>query len=977
MYKLSFLVLLLTFCMYTANSQCTQGDFSYTDTCFSNVTTFTGIGLGSPSLWKWNFGDPASGANDSATGATPTHIFKSQGNYQVSFFFPNACDAVTKTITITTPLAITLSLKDTMVCDTPFVLDAGIAGLKYLWSSGDTIQKPSLTAKGKYWAKVFKNGCYATDTIDVKVWGQGNKGNYNWYFGDKAGLNFKGNSPTVITTSKDSTYGGSAAISDPNGKILFYTDGRNIYNKNNQIMTGGTGVLAQDTSQATLIVPDARANNIYYVFATNPIDGLTYSIVDLSYNNGLGKVTQENIPLASPVTEQIAGVKDSTGNSFWAVTHGVNNNEFISYRIGKAGLDTTKVISNVGSTITGTDGYIKFSEDGSLAAVTMPNENRVEIYNFNTSTGKFTLKDTITNITDPFGVEFSDDNSKIYVSTQVLGNSHIYQYNISKASNPLIMASKYDLTPNSSSSYGALQMGPDQKIYVAIQGSSTLAVINNPDQDTTSASFQQTGVDLGNGKSNLGLTNFIANHFKTSSWSLADADTCVGMTTLFQANAPDSVTKWVWHFGDGSTSTTKNPTNSHKYPGPGIYHFSVDALGPCKDTTLSQTVHIIAYPVPAIHDTLMCSPITYTLNAGNNPGAGFLWSTGSTNQIITTDTTGTYQVTVAIGQCATTKTATVTFAPVNSFDLGNNQTLCNGDSVVLNSLNPGLTHQWSTGVNSQSIVVKTSGSYSVTVTNGGKCPKSDNIQLTFITPPTISLGPPNQVICIGNSKTLDAGTYNGFHYLWSTGDTTHSIIAKTSSLYGVKVYQGKCASGDTIQLTVSPGPSIQLPGQEIICTEQKDTVTLNSGLNVTGVPAVSYHWSPGGETSPSLTVTSPGTYSLIAYDVNQCPSPVASSVVLDICEARIFIPNIFSPNGDGRNDEFKIAGANITSFHLELFDRWGELIFVSNDINTSWDGMYRGNIVEEGAYVWKITYAGETVNGIQSKTKTGDVTVIR
>ncbi|WP_045467196.1 T9SS C-terminal target domain-containing protein [Sporocytophaga myxococcoides] len=960
-----------------ANAQCIPANagFTYKDTCYSNLTQFTGIGVGDTTSWSWDFGDPTSGRQNTAFGAYPTHTF-SQTNttYTVTFSFTDTCGNpanITKNILIQNnpnpPL--TLNLKDTVVCDAPYPIDAGIPGLTYQWSDGDTTQIDTLMSAGKYWVKVYQNGCYTSDTVTVRFWGQGNKGDYNWQFGNNAGLNFNDNPPSVTNTNANRTNGGSASISDPSGNLLFYTDGINIYTNDNKIMQGGTGLKGNsDSSQSAIIVPDPRANNIYYVFTVNPSTGLSYTTVDLSFNKGKGRVTNINVPLYNPVANKISGMKDEQGN-FWVVAHELNSNNFISYKIGNNGFSPTPVISSTGAVQTNGQGYMKFSKDGTKVAIALSEQNRVEIYDFNTNTGELTISDTITNVTLPFGLEFSDDNNKLYVSTN--GDGHLYQYDLTKATSTEIENSQVTISTDPSASYEALQLGPDGKIYVALKGSGSgfLGVINDPTLDSTDVDYQHKSIDLGT-ESNTGLPNFVANYFNTSDWNIAYADTCSGSITLFQANAPDTVFTWTWNFGDGQTGTGQ--TTTHTYPGPGTYNVSVRAIYACGDTTMLRTLTIVETPpAPQIKDTTICDAITYKLDATlSGSGLSYLWNTGSTSSFINTDTSGTFTVEVSRAGCINTATATVTFAPVNSFDLGTDKTLCTGDSIQLDAGNPGLTHSWSTGATLQTIVVKTSGTYSVTVSNGGLCQKSDQINITFITPPIVSLGP-DTTYCQGSSPVLDAGVVpSGFQYKWSSGEINRQIHPTISGTYIVSVYKDQCQGSDTIKIEFEAAPNISLNPVFGLCSENGDSVILDGGT------ANSYLWLPSGQTTQSITVFTAGLYSLTAKSEHGCES-TASALVQDICEARVFIPNIFSPNGDGNNDEFKISGANLISYRLEIFDQWGELIFVSDSMSNSWNGEYKGKTVQEGAYIWKLTYAGESIGGSKSQTKTGDVTVIR
>jgi len=1088
-------------------------DFSYQDTCYTNTTKFSGSATGNPSSWSWDFGDPATGANNTATGANPTHIYSSPNTtYTVKFTYTNSCGV---NVTLSKNLFIspipTVDIKDTLLCVTPYKMGATQPGATYLWSTGETTDTISITNAGKYWVKVTKNGCSNSDTAKVSVWGQGNKGDYNWMFGNSAGIKHSSSGqPSVNSTNALNTTGGSSSISDPSGNLLFYTDGVTVYNKNNSTMDGGTGLKGDPNStQSALIVPDPRANNIYYVFTTSQTNGLNYSVVDLSYNNGLGKVIQLNIPMLSPSTEKLAGLKDDNGN-FWVVGHKLNSNEFDAYKIDNAGVHSTPVSSLTGTSETDAEGYLKFSQDGTKAAVAIKGQNTVEVFDFNKTTGTFSNPVTITNLTTPTGVEFSSNNSKLYVSTN--GNGNLYEYNLNAGNAAAVMATKTTISNDASQSYEDLQMGPDGRIYIAHgNGSTYLSVINNPD-DSLDVGYQNKIINLTK-PSNGELPDFIANYFKSSDWGIFVSDTCEGMMTTFTGSAPDSVRTWTWMIDNTITKTGQVITANLS---PGTHNVVLTAVYHCGIKILNKTVTINPSPIPTLSDQTLCTANSYTLDAGN-PGSTYIWTNLTTGQLMpntgtgqqqTVTATGTYNVIVTLGSCSISDTAQITFAHVGSFDLGRDTTLCSGTTLTLDpGAFPGGTYNWSTGSHNQSIPVSSSGKYKLdillasctikdsinvtfvtpptvnlgpdfslclgsskrigannagasyiwstnansdsinvssagkywlTVSKGGGCrvtdtvnvsvvtPPSvnlgpdqtycsgaaitldshnpslttdwstgttaptisvassgiywadvingpckvrDSIQLTFIVPPTISLGP-DQTVCTGTTVTLDAGIHSGFTTQWSNNAITNQISPTASGSYWVHVFQGNCMKGDTVNVTFQDGPSIHLPFEIIICSDNGDTAVLNGGI------ASSYLWKPNMETSQSLVVKAAGLYTLEAKDALGCLS-TATTNVLDLCEAKIYVPNIFSPNKDGKNDEFKIEGSNIKTFHLEIFDRWGELIYVSNDINVSWDGMYRGQIVEEGAYIWKINYSGETTKGIESHTKTGDVTVIK
>src|SRR5680860_458472 len=166
----------------------------------------------------------------------------------------------------------------------------------------------------------------------------------NWYFGDKAGLTFNSGLPVALQNGNLQTSEGSAAISDLNGNLLFYTDGRTVYNRQHSIMPNGMGLMGDDSSsQSAIIVPKPLNPGIYYIFtvdrpdyslqANDPIEGVNYTEVDMSLNFGLGAVVENkknlhlitynpNDPIENEYksSEKISAVVHNDGISYWVVT---------------------------------------------------------------------------------------------------------------------------------------------------------------------------------------------------------------------------------------------------------------------------------------------------------------------------------------------------------------------------------------------------------------------------------------------------------------------------------------------------------------------------------------------------------------------------------------------------------------------------------------------------------------------------------
>jgi len=204
------------------------------------------------------------------------------------------------------------------------------------------------------------------------------------------------------------------------------------------------------------------------------------------------------------------------------------------------------------------------------------------------------------------------------------------------------------------------------------------------------------------------------------------------------------------------------------------------------------------------------------------------------------------------------------------------------------------------------------------------------------------------------------------NYLWTNpfGDTSNqptqifnNIQLYQSGLYHLSVTDtALCSTESSIVISVYENPVPAFSGQDTISTEEP--VEIDAGAN-----HASYNWTTG-ETSQFITAIYEGWYGVFIESLQGCYGGDSVYVLfttpppLEPQDNLIFVPNAFSPNGDGLNDEFKaIASSNqITSFHMYIYNRWGEQIFECSDITQGWDGEYKGQPSPTGAYVYKIAY---------------------
>jgi hypothetical protein len=361
-----------------------------------------------------------------------------------------------------------------------------------------------------------------------------------WYFGVRAGLDFREGNPFALTDGALSTEEGSASICDEDGNLLFYTDGVTVYNRFHQSMQNGRNLWGSYTTTQTLIVPKPGADPIYYIFTASPqFDdvfgpgtdsvGFHYSIVDMRLDMGLGSVTEKNVLLFKNTSEKITAVHHANGNDIWVVAHEWGNNNFRSYLVTEEGINTAPNISSVGEIHDGdgpgrddinrnTLGHMKLSPDGSKIAVAVL-ETGVFIYNFDNSSGVISRELAIKR--DPadvfYGIEFSPSGKRIYFTdvflngcgTEVI-NSFLYQYDIE--TRKLAEVGKFV------GLLGGLQLAIDGRVYAikcndATGESNSVGVINLPNQIGISCNFDENGPDLKTGKGMLGSPNFVQSYF--------------------------------------------------------------------------------------------------------------------------------------------------------------------------------------------------------------------------------------------------------------------------------------------------------------------------------------------------------------------------------------------------------------------------------------------------------------------------------
>ena len=445
---------------------------------------------------------------------------------------------------------------------------------------------------------------------------------------------------------------------------------------------------------------------------------------------------------------------------------------------------------------------------------------------------------------------------------------------------------------------------------------------------------------------------------------------CVGGSVTLTPTLSGAGYTYEWE--NGSTSFTRNvsPTVTT------LYEVYVTSGGGCP---AYDSLRIVVNPLPVVDvpDQSICEGQSATFDA-QNEGATFLWSDGSAGRTLTVSQAGSYAVTVTDGNgCVNSDNATLTVNPLPSPSLSN-LTICQGDGAATFDAGPGFTsYLWSgagAGTN-RTLQATAAGDYTVTVTNIYGCTQDATASLSVNSLPTISLGP-DQVICQGQTATVNASVASGTSVLWNSGLTGSSITIDSTGLYRATVTDGNgCKGRDTMLLTVVPLPTFNKSNDTTVCFE----LIGNLALEVTTAVRNNVVWDRG-DLYPEIEVTEAGQYPFTVTNERNCEAR-DTIVITEKCISTFFIPNAFSPDGDGTNDIFFGEGINIEDYEMYIFDRWGEEIFHTSDMHEGWDGTINGRPCQVDVYVYKIYYSTEEdhedASGRRRRTKVGTVTLVR
>lgn len=726
--------------------------------------------------------------------------------------------------------------------------------------------------------------------------------NNNWVFNNLS-FNFSNGEPTVggspiNTGGQEST----TTISDPNGNLLFFSDGIQVWDRNHQLMPNGTGLMGSwSTTQSCLATPFPGNPNLYYLFTADAVennceDGIRYSIIDMTLNNGLGDVVQgsKNILIRNDVGEMLSGTFHANGRDIWIVMAKKQGNTYFTYLLTPQGISQQPVTSQVGTGYTQNGlGPVKFSPDGNKMASTSLGGMvwSIILADFNKTTGQFTngmniWLSTVVN-QQPHSFEFSPDNSKLYVNHWQAGQ--IWQYNLAAGSINDIIASKYVVGPYTPPViYGQLCRANNGKIYTYATWSGKMDFIANPNLPGAACQYT-TGTINGyiNGNSSFSIPNMLQGFGEVYIPSIAGkTNLCIGESTTY--NVP-------YLTSDQSVAWT--------YTGNGTLTVNADE----------------------------------TATLANHSGTGQL-------------------IAVVTGNCGITRdTIQIQNVAAQQVSLGNDTSICGSELVLFASPANLATYLWNTNAVGTGIYITQPGTYWVKTTDSNGCEDRDTIVVTTGGNLALDLGP-DLTSCNGATVTLDAGP--GFtDYLWQDGSDNPTYTTTTPGTYWVQVSNG-CATGhDTVVIS---GSTINF---ELLFNN--DTIACKNTLPFTlTAPAgyQQYFWQNGNGSQSNL-VSSVGTYWVRVTDSNGCQGTDTFRVVDCTSIDEVALQNIkVYPNPANHALTIGNLSPN-TSYYIALYNTAGQLV-AQPAHNKKQELVVDVNALAPGLYLYRITAQnGQSITG--------------
>lgn len=478
--------------------------------------------------------------------------------------------------------------------------------------------------------------------------------------------------------------------------------------------------------------------------------------------------------------------------------------------------------------------------------------------------------------------------------------------------------------------------------------------------------------------------------------TLFTADTlsgCSPFTVVFTSTSSNTIS-YLWHFGDGGTSTLANPT--HIYTTSGIFSDTLIAYGSggCNDTVIHQNyINVIAPPIVTsafIADTLShCDSVTIHFTNNSTNATSYFWNFGDGNTSILTNPTHTYtssgnftviliaynaSVCGTISDTVTHILNIVVYQSAIAAFPDTSYTACGNLTVLFeNNSSNAISYLWYFGDGNTSTSANpthnyyTAGIYTVTLIAYGAGGCNDTIihqnYITILNIDSVSSSFfADTTGCIPFTVPFTNTGSNGTSWLWNFGDggtstsfsTVHTYVTAGTYTVSLITYRNSpCGplSDTAVQVAYIVVDSPMVPKSSFSAQSIIGCSPVTVSFSNTSSNGASFLWNFGDgqfDTTKNPTHTfyygTSGTFTitLVTYakpsKCNNAPDTMVLTDYITVDTCNLYIPNVFSPNGDGKNDFFDVVAEGYTLYHLVIYDRWGLKMFESNDKNVLWNG---------------------------------------
>ncbi len=876
----------------------------------------------------------ASSGNTWSNGETTQSItVTTSGNYTVTSS-NSGCSATSTPInvTITTPVTPTISANGpTTFCAGGSVTLTSSSATNNSWSTGETTQSITVTSAGNYSVTAGTAGCSSTSTpINITI-----STPTTPTISANGPLTFCAGSSVLLSSSESS--GNVWSTGETTQSITVSTSG------NYTVTTGTTGCSATSSQIA--------------VSVNTPVTPV------ISANGPVTFCTGGNVTLTS---SSVTGNTWSTGETTQSIT--VTSSGNYSVTVMSSGCTASSnviavTVSNPTTPIITANGPTTFCTGGSV--ILTSSASTTNVWSTGETTQSITVSSAGTYTVTAGNVGCTATSAPLVVTINTPSTPTI------SANGPTTFCQGGSVILSSSETFGNNWSTGEtsQSITVSSAGSYTVTVgsagcsaTSNP--ITVTLTSPSTPTISANGP-----TSF-----------------CPGGSVVLTSSA---ATDNLWSTGENTQAITVSSAGS--------YTVTTGTSG-CTATSSPVTVSVLATSTPtisAVGSTTLCQGESVVLTSSST--VGNTWSTGETSQSINVTAAGTYSVTVDNNGCSASSAATTVTvsSPSNPvITSSGSTTICAGSSVTLSS-SQATGNLWSTGATSQSIIVNSAGTYLLTTTTGGCTSTSSPIQVTVQPTPTATFsadvqsgcvpltvnfsGPADGVNC---TYTIDGGIpLNGCNTSYTFAQPGCYDITFTSTINGCS------ATGiQTNMICVDAPPTAYFIENPTIFTYDAENISFtNLSQN-----AISYSWDFGDGTNSSTTNPMhlfSDTYNgysvtLTATSASGCTSQYSVAIAYDDDQLIFYVPNAFTPDNDLYNQTFQpvfTSGYDPSDYLLQIYNRWGEVIFESKNTAIGWDGSYGKNneipFVKDDVYTWKINF--KTSKNDERKDFIGHVTLIR